>query len=230
MGITSEMSRIRELADEFRTVFTGRGNLFDSVVPLLVFLVANAVLGFEYSALLAVVTAAAIAAVRLTRHQPWAYALGGLGAVVLAFLATWWLGRAGAYFLPAMASGAVTAAVCAISVLVRRPVAALTSHLTRGWPIKWYWHTSVRPAYAEVSVAWAFLFGSRLLLQLTLFRRAATDALAVASLIMGWPATIAVLASSYVYGTWRLRRLGGPSVEELTSGAQPPWIGQRRGF
>ena len=192
------MSRLREIYDEFRAVFSGRGNLFDSATALVVLLVANAVLGLEYAAVAALVTAATIAAIRVVRRQPTAYALGGLGAVVIAILATRWLGRAEAYFLPAMVSGGVTAAICGISALVRRPVAALTSHLTRGWPVQWYWHSSVRPAYTEVTLAWAFLFGSRLLLQFTLFRRSATNALAVASLIVGWPATIVVLAGSYV--------------------------------
>jgi hypothetical protein len=38
------------------------------------------------------------------------------------------------------------------------------------------------------------------------------------------------LIASYLYGTWRLRNLGGPSVEEFKSGAEPPWEGQQRGF
>jgi hypothetical protein len=39
-----------------------------------------------------------------------------------------------------------------------------------------------------------------------------------------------VLAVSYVYGIWRLRKLGGPGVEEFESGKEPPWDGQTRGF
>jgi hypothetical protein len=39
-----------------------------------------------------------------------------------------------------------------------------------------------------------------------------------------------VLIASYLYGTWRLGTLGGPSVEEFKPGAEPPWEGQQRGF
>jgi len=39
-----------------------------------------------------------------------------------------------------------------------------------------------------------------------------------------------LLVISYLYGTWRLRHLKGPSVEEFKAGAEPPWTGQRRGF
>jgi hypothetical protein len=47
---------------------------------------------------------------------------------------------------------------------------------------------------------------------------------------MGWPATILLLAVSYLYGTWRLRNLEGPSVEEFREETEPPWEGQQRGF
>jgi hypothetical protein len=30
---------------------------------------------------------------------------------------------------------------------------------------------------------------------------------------MGWPATIVLLVVSYLYGTWRLRNLSGPSTK-----------------
>ena len=49
-------------------------------------------------------------------------------------------------------------------------------------------------------------------------------------LLTGWPATILLLIASYLYGTWRLRKLGGPSVEEFKAGTEPPWEGQQRGF
>jgi hypothetical protein len=48
--------------------------------------------------------------------------------------------------------------------------------------------------------------------------------------ITGWLGTVTLLVLSYLYGTWRLQRLRGPSVQEFSQGAQPPWAGQRRGF
>jgi hypothetical protein len=52
----------------------------------------------------------------------------------------------------------------------------------------------------------------------------------VLNILLGWPATILLLVVSYLYGTWRLQNLSGPSVEEFEQGAKPPWDGQRRGF
>ena len=43
-------------------------------------------------------------------------------------------------------------------------------------------------------------------------------------------ATIALLVLSYLYGTWRLPSLQGPSVEEYRKGVEAPWKSQRRGF
>jgi hypothetical protein len=77
---------------------------------------------------------------------------------------------------------------------------------------------------------WALFFALRLVLQLALLRGAVPGSLAVANVVMGWPATIVLLAVSYLYGTWRLRVLQGPSVEEYRDSIGPPWKGQHRGF
>jgi len=104
--------------------------------------------------------------------------------------------------------------------------------LSRHFPntLGWYWHPQVRPAYAEVTLAWAVFFALRLLLQWSLFREAAAALMGVVQILTGWPATIALLVLSYLFGTWRLRRLQVPSVEEFNDGASAPWSGQQRGF
>ena len=220
----------REIIEEFRTVFAGRGNLADSIIPLAIFLIVNAVLGFEYATWGALLVAAAITVVRLLRRQSARYALGGLGAVVLAILVSRLLGRAEGYFLPGIVTGGLTVIVALISVVAGRPLVAWTSYVYRRWPLEWYWHPRVRPAYSEVTGLWAVFFAARLVLQLSLFQEEAAGLLAAANLLTGWPATIVLLVISYLYGTWRLRRLGGPSVEEFKAGAEPPWTGQQRGF
>jgi hypothetical protein len=107
---------------------------------------------------------------------------------------------------------------------------AWTSMLVRRWPAKWYWHARVRPAYTEVTWVWLGFFAGRAALQWNLAAQGEVAALAGVKVIGGWPALIVLLVATYVYGTARLRRLGGPSVEEFRAGAVPPWTGQRRGF
>lgn len=42
-------AKLRELVQEFRTVFAGRSNLADSVIPAVVFLAVNQLLGLDYA-------------------------------------------------------------------------------------------------------------------------------------------------------------------------------------
>jgi len=224
------MAKFRELIEEFRTVFAGRSSLVDSIVPPIVFLIVNALSGLEYATWGALLVALSFAVFRLVRRQPLRYALGGLGAVGVAIFVSRLLGRAEGYFLPAIVSGGLTVGVAVISVIAGRPMVALTSHVYRRWPLAWYWHPQVRPAYSEVTWLWAVFFALRLLLQLSLFQGTGAGLLAILQVATGWPATILLLVISYLYGTWRLRQLSGPSVKELKTGAEPPWTGQQRGF
>jgi hypothetical protein len=223
-------SKSRELLEELRTVFSGRSNLLDSILPPTIFVLLNAFLGFEVALWGSLAVALIITVLRLLRHQPLGYALGGLGGVLLAVLVAWLLGRAEGYFLPNIITGAGLSLLCVVSVLAGRPMVAWTSYVVRRWPLAWYWHLRVRPAYSEVTLAWAVFFALRLAVQLWLLREQVAGFLSIVNVLAGWPATLALLVISYLYGTWRLRNLGGPSVEEFQAGAGAPWEGQRRGF
>jgi hypothetical protein len=222
--------KLREIGEELRLVLRGRGGLVDALVPPALFLVCNATLGLRMAIWLALGAALGFAGWRLLKRQSPHYALGGLGAVVVAGLLAWAMGRAEGFFLPGMVSGALAVIGCLVSVLFRRPLVAWTSYVTRRWPLPWYWHARVRPAYTEVTLLWAVVFALRLALQWLLYRQQLSSALGLAQLLTGWPVTIVLLVLSYLYGTWRLRNLNGPSVEEFRVGASPPWTGQRRGF
>jgi hypothetical protein len=223
-------AKLQELVEEFRTVTAGRGSLIDAAIPPVIFLVANPLWGFEIAVYGALLSALLLGVLRLVRGQSLKYALGGLGAATLTIVAVRVLNRAEAYFLPGVITGLLTVIACGLSVLVRRPLVAWTSHLIRRWPLDWYWHSKVRPAYGEVTIAWGVFFALKLALQVYLLREGLTGALATVNVITGWPATVVLLALSYTYGLWRLRRLQGPSVEEYKANSDPPWTGQRRGF
>lgn len=223
-------SKSRELIEEFRQVVLAQANLLDSILPPLLFLILNALLGFRVAMWSALAIAAILALLRLRRGQSPLYAFGGAAGVGLAIGLTWLLGREEGYFLPGIVSNALLAFLALASILARRPLVAWTSYLARRWPLRWYWHPRVRPAYSEVTGFWLLFFAGRLILQVVLFRRGAVGALATLNLLSGWPATIVLLAASYLYGTWRLRSLRGPSVVEFEARSEPPWQGQQRGF
>jgi hypothetical protein len=223
-------SKSQELIDEFRQVVMGRANLLDSILPPLLFVILNAVLGFDVAMWSSLLVAGILAILRLRRGQSPLYALGGAAGVGLAIGLSWLLGREEGYFLPGIVSNGLLALVCLASMVARRPMVAWTSYLARRWPLAWYWHPRVRPAYSEVTALWLLFFAGRLVLQVVLFGQGAVGPLATLNLLSGWPATVVLLAGSYLYGTWRLRSLRGPSVEEFEAGREPPWQGQQRGF
>ncbi len=224
------MEKLHEILEELRMVLAGRSNLLDSLLPPLVFVLLNALWGMQVAIWASLALAVVIAILRLLRRQSVLYALGGTFGVGLAALIALVLGRSEGFFLPGIVTGGLTFLLCLVSVLARRPIVAWTSYVARRWPLNWYWHPRVRPAYSEVTWLWVVVFGLRLLLQLNLFQGEQTSQLGLIQVLTGWPVTIALLVVSYLYGTWRLRNLGGPSVEEFKTGAEPPWQGQQRGF
>jgi hypothetical protein len=223
-------AKVRELIEEFRTVMAGRGALLAATIPPVIFFVVNSLAGFNPAAYASLGSALLVGALRLVKGAPLTGALGGLGGAILAIVAVRVLNRVDAYFLPGFATGLLTAIACGLSVLLQRPLVAWTSHLFRRWPRDWYRHPQVRPAYTEVTLAWTVFFLLKAAIQLVLLRTGKTQAVAIVSVLMGWPATIVLLAVSYMYGLWRLGQLQGPSVEEFEAGDDPPWTGQRRGF
>ncbi|MBK6645634.1 MAG: DUF3159 domain-containing protein [Anaerolineales bacterium] len=221
--------KARELLEEFRAV-TGKVGLLDTILPPILFLLLNGLAGFTAAMIGALGLSIVIAALRLRRGQSLVYALAGFGSVGLAIALALLLGRSEGFFLPAIVNGGLTVALAFVSLLIRKPMVAWTSYLARRWPLDWYWHEKVRPAYAEVTVIWLFYFAARLFWQVSLFQGSEIDELTLVNTLTGWPATIALLIISYLYGTRRLAQLRGPSVEEFRSGAPAPWSGQRRGF
>ena len=92
-------AKLCELVQEFRTVFAGRSNLADSVIPPIVFLIANATLGLNYAVWGSLLISLLVCLYRLTKRQSLKHALGGLGGVVLAILAVRVFNREEAYSL-----------------------------------------------------------------------------------------------------------------------------------
>lgn len=221
--------KARELLEEFRGV-TGKVGLLDTILPPILFLMLNSLAGFTAATSGALGLSVIIVVLRLRRGQSLLYSLGGMGSVALAIALALLLGRTEGYFIPGIVNSGITVALAVVSLIIRKPMVAWTSYLARRWPLEWYWHARVRPAYTEVTLAWILFFALRLFWQVNLFQRQDTGYLALVNALTGWPATIVLLIVSYLYGTWRLATLRGPSVEEFRNNAPAPWQGQRRGF
>ena len=171
-----------------------------------------------------------IAAVRIFRKQSLIYALAGVGSVAVAIGIAWFLGKVGRLF-PARTH--------------QRKYDFAAHHRQPGDPPP----DGGVDKFHRPPLAFGLVLASAGATRLQrsdfrlgcIFRRPSVPAifglskrrchlLAVTNFITGWPATILLLVFTYLYGTWRLAQLQGPSVDEFKNNTPAPWQGQRRGF
>ncbi len=224
------INKMNELLQELRTVFSGRSNTLDTIIPPLLYVLVNMLAGPLPAVLSAVGLAAILTVLRLVRKQSWWYAFSGLVLTLLAAGLAWFTQNAASFFLPDLITSGALLAAALLSIWLKKPLAAWSSHLTRGWPKEWYWLPNIRPAYTEVTWMWAAFIAARLIAEYLLYQQGNVSLLGLANVLLGWPVTIVVLVMSYLYGIWRLTKLGGPSVEEFLSHQPAPWKGQKKGF
>jgi hypothetical protein len=218
----------KEIMEELHSIFLHK--TFDALLPPLIYGVSNAIWGLQTAVILAVATALINFSRRIIREENWKYSLAGLIGVIFASSLAYLSNNASNYFIPALTSSSLFLLASVITLLLGKPLAAWASHLSRGWPLDWFWRDDVKPPYREVTILWAFYFAFRLAIQLRIFFSEAVLNLAWVNIILGWPAIIVVLSISYIYGIWRLNNLGGPGVDEFKEGKAPPWDGQKKGF
>ena len=205
-----------------RDVLANRSILVDTVVPPLVFVGVDAIAGLGAAAAASLGLCAVVLVVRLVRRERLVYAVSGLGGVAVGVGFALAAGDASGFFVPGIVANAVFAVLCAASVLVRRPALAYTSAAIYRWPLDWYWHPRVRPAYSEMTWVWAAYYAAKAGVQWALVEREALGALAAVRIATGWPALAVLLVATYAYIRWRLERLGGPSVDELRNEREAP--------
>ncbi|MCJ7717548.1 MAG: DUF3159 domain-containing protein, partial [Anaerolineales bacterium] len=185
------MNKIQELKEEIQSIFAGRGiRVLDVILPLLIFLAANTLVGLNAALWASVGIAVLFFLIRVFQKENLYYALGGLGGVVLAAGIAVLIDSRTGFFLPGLISGGISILLCVGSAILKRPLAAWSSFLTRRWPLEWYWHNNVRPAYTEVTLIWALAFSARTGLEYWLFQRQAVNALGASKIFLGWPYTI----------------------------------------
>ena len=218
----------KEILEELRSVLSGK--TLDAIVPPLIFVLINSIYGLNSAVSVSIVFALILTVFRLLRKQTLIYALGGLLGIGAASCLAYLTNSATNYFIEAAIGSALLLLVALISLAYKKPMAAWMSHLTRGWPLEWFWRKDVKSAYQEVTWLWSILILIRLVIQIILIQNGDTTQNAWANVLLGWPVTILVLVFSYIYGIWRLHHLGGPGVEEYMEGKEPPWRGQVRGF
>lgn len=222
------MNKLIEIKDEIKTVLSG--STLDAILPPLLFVIINNILGITTAIISALAFSLILGIKRILNKETWKYAFGGFAVVSLAAGLALITKNASNYFIGAAAGSGVFFILAIVSLIMDKPMAAYASHLSRGWPLDWFWRKDIKPAYREVTFFWAVFFLVRLVTQIILIKKANPNQLVWANTLLGWPVTLLILISSYIYGTWRLKNLGGPGVDEFIEGKEPPWKGQKKGF
>lgn len=206
-----------------RDLLTNPRVLIDSVAPMLVFVTANTVAGLAWAAAGSLGFAILVVVVRVLRRQRLLYAFGGLAGTGVAVGTAWWSRSAGGFFAPGMVLNMAYAVGALVSILVGRPFIALSSWAVYRWPWDWYRHERVLPAYREITLPWALLFGIRAWIR---FRIIAGEGVSLGDtalvLLTGWPAFAVLLVATYAYVSWRLRTLDAPEVSQFGPDAVEP--------
>ena len=98
VGTIREISRSGELITELRQVVFRKRRWLDSLLPLLAFILLNAISDVGMALIGSSGIAIVIGAYRLVRRQPWIYALGGVGWSCSRWLDRQICGRGGRLF------------------------------------------------------------------------------------------------------------------------------------
>ena len=219
---------LAEIKEELRGVL--KGKTLDSIVPPLVFLLTYQVLPLAVAVGVSLGFALFLTLWRIVRRASVLYSLLGLAGIALATAFAMVMGNVGDYFLPGIVGSVALVVVTFFSLLLKRPLPMLLSHLTRGWTFQWFLRKDVYPAYWETGILWFVYFLVRAVMQLFFYFTDHVGGLTLMSTVFGFPLTIGVLVVTYVYGIARLRAFGGPGIDEFDNGIAPPYRGQTRGF
>jgi intracellular septation protein A len=191
----------------------GWRGLVDSALPVIVFVLANAVAGLRAAIWAAIGAGVVLVAIRLARRQTVQQAMSGFfGVLIAAFIANR-TGEAKGYFLFGIWASFLYAGVFLVSLLARWPLVGLIWEYVDGRDIGTSWRRD-RPlmrVYTACTLLWVVVFLTRGVVQRYLYDQDLTGWLAFARLAMGYPVTIAALAVS-VFAVRRVRRTERPDV------------------
>lgn len=193
-----------EGAEDRRTLLQQMGGVSGmvySTVPVVVFVVVNALVSLGIALLVSVATAGAIALFRLLRREPLQPAISGLfGVAIGAFLAHR-SGQARDFFLLGIWYSGALAVVFAGSTLVRWPLAGVIWHGLNGDGHGWRSDRPLRRAYTLATLLWAVMFAVKFAAQRWLYEANEPGWLAVAK-IAGYALTGVALLGTL----WAVRR------------------------
>jgi len=165
----------------------GVSGLIYSSVPVVVFVIANAIFGLTPAIWCSVGVAVAITVLRVVRKEPLQPAISGFFGVAIAAFIAFRTGEAKGFFLFGIWASVLYGSVLIASVIVRWPLAGVIWNALNGTGQRWRKDKPSRHAFDIATLALAAVFAARFVVQRWLYDEDYTGWLAFAKIAMGFP-------------------------------------------
>jgi Protein of unknown function (DUF3159) len=180
----------------------GIGGLVSSVIPVVIFVAVNPLIGLQPAIWASLGAAVAVGVWRLVRREPLQPAVSGiLGVAFCAFIA-YRTGEARGFFLYGIWYSLVAGVALVLSVVVRRPLVGVLWSVLNGFGFGWRADRRVRFGFDVATLIWAVFLLARFGVQRWLYEVQEVGWLGVARLAMGLPLT----AVAALVTLWAIRR------------------------
>jgi len=198
----TETSRTAQTPPTMWEQMGGPMGFFDSALPVVVFVVVNAVTSLGWAIGAALTAGVIIAILRLARRKPVTQAIGGLFAVGVAAFIAHRTGEAKGYFLLGIWSYAIYGGALLLSILVRWPLVGVLWESMNSRGSAWRSNRSLVRKYDLATAVWVLVFALRFAVQSELYDSDRVGWLATARLLMGYPLFIlAIVVTVLIVGS-----------------------------
>lgn len=186
----------------------GWRGMFDSGVPVAVFVIVNAIWGLTAGIWSAVGAGLVVLILRLLRRQSVQQAIGGFFAVAIAVFIARQTGEAKGFFLLGIWRSLILGGLVVLSVVIRWPIVGVIWEYLQPSGRAWRRDRRLMIVYSWTTLLLAALFGVRFLVEQFLYAEDQTGWLAVARIALGYPLWLVVLGVIF-FGVRRVRRREG---------------------
>jgi hypothetical protein len=174
----------------------GPMGMVDSGLPVVVFIVANAIGGLGWGIGAALAAAVVIAIMRIIRKRPVTQAIAGVFGVGIAAYIAYRTNSAKGYFLLGIWSYLLYGGALLLSMLVRWPAIGVIWEGINGRGTAWRRDKKLVRRYDFATLVWVLVFACRYLVQNYLYDTDQVGWLAAVRLLMGYPVFLIAIAIS----------------------------------
>lgn len=174
----------------------GPMGMVDSGLPVVVFIIGNAIGGLGWGIGAALAAAVLIAGLRIVRRRPVTQAIAGVFGVGIAAYIAYRTDSAKGYFLLGIWSYLLYGGALLLSMVVRWPLIGLIWEGINGRGTGWRSDRRLVRRYDWATLVWVVVFAARYLVQNYLYDSDQVGWLAAVRLLMGYPLFIVAIAIS----------------------------------